>query len=314
MGRRLAFDEVVGLIYEAALQPKRWPAALDAIAGYVLADCGRSAATEVAPAGGSRGPRGAARAQRCRSYGSSGLARLRRLLPHLRRAALIHRLVGGLAAERAALAAALHELAVGIAFVAADLRVVWLNRAAEAILGAGDGIAARGGRLCAATTADAERLRQLTKRAAGTPRCCGEMLVSRGCGQPLALLVMPGPDWAPGREGATALLLLTDPQARLSGLAERIRRMYGLTKAEARVAEAVLDGKRPEEIAGQHSVSLATVRSQLHAALAKTDTTRQSELVRLLASLPARHHSAPVPGAPPQSITSPPFGDRVWPM
>jgi DNA-binding CsgD family transcriptional regulator len=47
-------------------------------------------------------------------------------------------------------------------------------------------------------------------------------------------------------------------------------------------------GIDPKEAAAQLEVALSTVRSQLKSIFAKTDTSRQSELVRLLLLGPAR--------------------------
>jgi DNA-binding CsgD family transcriptional regulator len=60
-----------------------------------------------------------------------------------------------------------------------------------------------------------------------------------------------------------------------------------LSKAEAELALALLDGKTAEEIATERDVRLSTIRSQLRSILEKTGTHRQSDAVRLLSQLPA---------------------------
>ena len=61
--------------------------------------------------------------------------------------------------------------------------------------------------------------------------------------------------------------------------------MYGLTRAEARVARRLVSGASLKEIAAQIDVSHHTVRAHLKSILRKTGTHRQSELVRrILAS------------------------------
>jgi len=61
--------------------------------------------------------------------------------------------------------------------------------------------------------------------------------------------------------------------------------MHGLTAAEARLAEALLLGLTPIDIAEQRNVSMPTVRTQLRSLFAKTGVTGQAELVKLLGRL-----------------------------
>jgi DNA-binding CsgD family transcriptional regulator len=65
--------------------------------------------------------------------------------------------------------------------------------------------------------------------------------------------------------------------------------LYGLTATEARLAIDLFCGKRVVEVSQSRGVSLATVRAQLRAVLAKTDTHRQLDLVRLLSHLADRN-------------------------
>lgn len=63
--------------------------------------------------------------------------------------------------------------------------------------------------------------------------------------------------------------------------------LYGLTKREAELASAIAKGMRVTEYAQEQSVSLNTVNSQLKSIMSKTNTSRQSDLVRLfLTSVP----------------------------
>ena len=61
---------------------------------------------------------------------------------------------------------------------------------------------------------------------------------------------------------------------------------FGLTGAEATLAVDLLAGSELREIAERRGRSIATVRSQLAKLMAKTDVNRQSELLRLLGTLP----------------------------
>jgi DNA-binding CsgD family transcriptional regulator len=85
------------------------------------------------------------------------------------------------------------------------------------------------------------------------------------------------------------LLLLVDEPERAASAAriDALASLYGLTRAEIRVAEGLGRGDNVTAIAAEHGVSVATVRSQLKSILAKTETSRQGELVVLINRLPA---------------------------
>lgn len=61
---------------------------------------------------------------------------------------------------------------------------------------------------------------------------------------------------------------------------------FDLTPAEARVAIALARGASVVDVATELAVSPHTIRAQVKAVLAKTGTSRQAELVSLLAALP----------------------------
>ena len=62
----------------------------------------------------------------------------------------------------------------------------------------------------------------------------------------------------------------------------RLRRLYGLTRAEAHVALAVLRGDGLQAAADALGVTLATVKTHLQHVFGKTGTQRQTELMGLI--------------------------------
>jgi len=82
---------------------------------------------------------------------------------------------------------------------------------------------------------------------------------------------------------ADLLLVLTAVVAPGAPLTEMLHGLFDLTPAEARVARALAAGLSVEEISTQSATSRETVRTQLKGVMAKTATSRQAELVRLLA-------------------------------
>lgn len=61
-----------------------------------------------------------------------------------------------------------------------------------------------------------------------------------------------------------------------------VARIFGLTKAEAKLTLAIVNGMTANEYAEKHGVSINTAYSQIKDVLAKTGTRRQAELVKLV--------------------------------
>ncbi|MGO4741706.1 helix-turn-helix transcriptional regulator [Bosea sp. 2KB_26] len=76
--------------------------------------------------------------------------------------------------------------------------------------------------------------------------------------------------------------MLLDLDAHLEPSPFMLRRMFGLTMAETRLALKMARGEVPLDVARSSHLSRSTVRSQLSALFAKTQTKRQAELVTLL--------------------------------
>jgi DNA-binding CsgD family transcriptional regulator len=84
---------------------------------------------------------------------------------------------------------------------------------------------------------------------------------------------------------ARTILILVDLSTAPQPRAAVLEKLFGLTGAEARLAIQIGRGETPADIALEHGVSMPTVRSQLASVFAKTQTSRQAELVALLARI-----------------------------
>ncbi len=215
--------------------------------------------------------------------------RLNRLVPHLRQALLLRHRVGSLLAERDR---ALGVLAAGrIAAIVLDAtgRVRFASPAAEQMLRASDGLRLTAAGLRAATLAQQERLDRAIARAADPAAQEGTMLrLSRPSGAAdWIVLVAPFTTAARQAGTGTVLCIVRDPDQDVLPSARLLIGAFGLTRAEARLAGALARGLQPDEIAAHHGVTLATVRKQLSAVLAKTGCRRQADVVRLMLTLPS---------------------------
>jgi DNA-binding CsgD family transcriptional regulator len=85
-----------------------------------------------------------------------------------------------------------------------------------------------------------------------------------------------------------ALVLISDPSVSPKSRAAFMRMLYGLTPTESRLADLLLQGFEVREAADRLRTTLETARFHLKRVLAKTGTRRQSELMRLMLSLPGQ--------------------------
>lgn len=90
-----------------------------------------------------------------------------------------------------------------------------------------------------------------------------------------------------GAAGAVhALIVVSDPDAEDGEFALRIQSAFGLTRAETRLAVALARGICRKAYARSIGVQPSTVKTQITNLFAKTGTRRESDLVRILASVP----------------------------
>jgi DNA-binding CsgD family transcriptional regulator len=88
---------------------------------------------------------------------------------------------------------------------------------------------------------------------------------------------------AAGENGNGVLMILADFGAVPQPSPETLRRLFGLTATEAKLAVEIGRGDTVAYIARAHRLRVATVRTHLAAIFAKTQTRRQAELAMLLA-------------------------------
>jgi DNA-binding CsgD family transcriptional regulator len=226
-------------------------------------------------------------------FSAHDLQQLERVGRHLGRAIKVYFDVARARLNHEAAAVMLERVATPAMLVDATARILFSNAAAEAVFKANDGLDTRRGHLTAGRSCDERRLLGLITAAAGGPereRAGGEMLVGRPAGRlPITLLVSPvGPvttlhSLAPV---PVALVLLHDPARHVLHPIKRLRALFGLTEAEAKLAQGLLDGRRLAEIASSRKVSVETVRTQLRSLFKKTGISRQADLMRILLALP----------------------------
>ena len=215
--------------------------------------------------------------------------RVAQFLPHIERAMRISQILDFRAAQSADLIAAVQALPTGIVLVDASFAVRGANPAAERLMAETGALAIRNGRLVASRGEEGERLAQALAACAGLrlDEAGDSVLFATDEGKPdllVQLVPLPRPHAHPGGDAVAALFLSAPSEPKVAPMEAFVRR-YRLTPSETRVLLAMLGGQTPRQIAETTGVSLPTVRTHLSHLYAKTETTRQADLVGLFARL-----------------------------
>jgi DNA-binding CsgD family transcriptional regulator len=86
-------------------------------------------------------------------------------------------------------------------------------------------------------------------------------------------------------EPAAVAAVFVNPKVDDAASAQAVAATFGLTPAEIRVLTRVLTGSTVAEAAADLAIAPTTARTHLDSILAKTGTSRQSELIRLAAQI-----------------------------
>jgi DNA-binding CsgD family transcriptional regulator/PAS domain-containing protein len=222
------------------------------------------------------------------------------LTPHLVRAMQLHRMVSLQKASGDAAQAAFDHWPHAGFVMSADGCVVTFNRAAEILLARADALwlgrdqrlrsidEARTAELeaairsCAALTTD-QHMAARPPESLVLPRLLQA--------SPLRAMISPLPplDVGSGQEfgKGSVLLLLFDPDNVPRTSTDWMARQFGLTPAEQRLTEEIVNGVPLADAADALGIRLTTARTRLKAIQTKTHCHRQSDLVRLALSMPA---------------------------
>jgi DNA-binding CsgD family transcriptional regulator len=188
---------------------------------------------------------------------------------------------------------ALELLDVGVMVVNARALVIYANGAAEQHLRGRQGIALHHKMLNAVEPAQDAILKRLIQGASlgavGRSISTGGLIaIKRGEAAPLTLLVCPlSPNFMRfGSNEPVAMIFLGDSEANKRLPQTVLSKLYGFSATEGQLACALLAGQTVQDYAKRAGVSSNTARTQLKSIFAKTGYTRQSALIRDLASNP----------------------------
>lgn len=215
-----------------------------------------------------------------------------RLVPHLSRVLHLTNGLSTLTLDSLASLGALERSNLATIALARNGLILFANRTAERLLKKGEGLSTVNGRLSGTTGKVTGRLVALLHAVTAPegassgprPEHGGGITIPRGEGRlPLTALVMPFRPKLPATHAAlpAALVFVSDPESATIAT-ESLQDLFGLTPAQAAVARCLAEGDSLEMIGQKLRISLHTARGHLKAIFAKTETSRQPQLVALL--------------------------------
>jgi DNA-binding CsgD family transcriptional regulator/PAS domain-containing protein len=217
--------------------------------------------------------------------------RMRLIVPHIRRAVLIGRLIDLKRTEAATFADALDGISAGMLLVDADARIVHANAAGHGILAADDFLRSIGDRLVAGDTQVDQALREVFAAAGSGDAAVG----SKGIAVPLTardgerhvahVLPLSTGERRRGDISCTAVAALFVRKVEMEAPSppEVIAKTYQLTPTELRVLLGIVEVGGIPEVAEALGVAESTVKTHVGRLFEKTGASRQADLVRLVA-------------------------------
>ena len=275
--------ELIGQIYDAALDPERWPDTARRLAEFV-----GGAQPLVLPA------RVEPRQWLAAQLDPAQRERIQLLAPHLVRASEVMQRLRNAQTKKSGGLAALEELSAGVLVLDERGAVTYSNPAARRILAEDDGLKLRNGsRLVAADTRAQKALEAALADCLQPdiePRDCSRgVRVPRRSKRPdyivqIAALATRTDLRAIGTPGA-AIVFISELDSEIAVDEALLRQLYGLTPAESRLGQLLLNGETISSAARYLGVGETTAKTQLQHIFQKTHTHRQPELVKLLLTI-----------------------------
>jgi DNA-binding CsgD family transcriptional regulator len=218
--------------------------------------------------------------------------RMALVVPHVRRALMIGKVVSLETIKAAALSDVFDGLSAGLFLIAADGRLVHANLAGHSMLAAGDFLSSVRGRLviCNNKNADATLQESLAASSDGDAeigvKSTALPLIARD-GDHYVAHLLPLTAGARRRAGiaydATAAVFVRKAALECLSSPDVIANVFNLTPAELRVLLAVVEVGGIPQIATVLGVADSTVKTHVGRLFEKTGTSRQADLVKLVA-------------------------------
>ena len=224
-------------------------------------------------------------------WGSSQIAMVRRLMPHIRQFIRVRQALVRAEARDTTAAALLDNTRIGVIHLDRRGRILEVNDRARRILRRGGRLSDSNGLLSARDPKDQLRLEQLVADAlpaSGAVALSGSMLLGRSSKlPPFVVHVKPMGDSQPdyGARPVAALVLIVEPGQHRRIDPGLVARTLRLTPAESQVAVALAEGKNVREIARAMGLTEGAIYWHLKQIYHRLPISRQVDLVRLVLSI-----------------------------
>ena len=223
-------------------------------------------------------------------WGSTQLALVKGLLPHIRQYVRVRQALAGAEALSTTLTDLLDTPRIGVIHLDRRGRIVAANDRARATLRHGDTVSDQGGFLRARVPADHVRLERLVAGAlpSATAAVSGAMLLRRTSALP-SFIVHVKPvgarqsDFGAGHIAVLVLITELGRQSRIDPVP--VAASLGLAQVESQVAVWLAEGRTVREIAVATECTEASVHRRLGQICHKLDISRLADLVRLVVSV-----------------------------
>ncbi|MBV9770480.1 MAG: helix-turn-helix transcriptional regulator [Bryobacterales bacterium] len=219
--------------------------------------------------------------------GERELTLLRTLVPHLRRAALLHGELSSLRSQRKALLGHLDRYPQAFLLIDTERRVLATNTPGREIINLGDGLRAEAGQLRTTSAKEDAAFRRVVQQIASdrNSRVSPFSVTRPSQRSSYRLLLMPVPDLgaAPLSVPQPAVaIVIVDADRPFSPDTFALRELFAMTPSEIKVTSLLVQGRNMDEISRELGISIETVRTHIRRAFSKTATNRQGELIALV--------------------------------
>ena len=224
-------------------------------------------------------------------WGSSQIAMVQRLTPHIRQFIRVRQALVRAQAGDTTVTALLENSRIGVLHLDRRGRILAVNDRARGLLRHGEGLSDEEGVLQARAPDDQGRLARLVAEAlptSGAVPVSGSMRLGRASGlPPLVVHVkpvgVPQPDY--GARHVAALVLLVEPGRHPRLDPALVARTLGLTPDESQVAVWLADGKSVRDMTLTTGLTEGAIYWHLKQIYQKLPISRQVDLVRLVLSI-----------------------------
>jgi len=182
-------------------------------------------------------------------------------------------------------AAALDQLPIAVIVIDQRAKPVFVNRAGAAVLEDGGALSVDSGGICRSDSADFQTTVDLFFRKPEKAKK-GLFFTLPGTGdlRPLSVFLSPfvGDIADSHPYGTLAVMYIVDPNNPVEPFLDAVKIVFDLTDSEAKLAVSLVKGMALDEAAAICGLTVSSARTYLKRVFSKTNTNRQSDLIRLI--------------------------------